>query len=86
MKKNKLQYSMFMLDFDTYMKIIKLAKKNGKKAGDNMQEEFKTIAKKYPHKFNFLGITNKDIDLLTGNLREKGLKIFNPKEYQRKKQ
>jgi len=83
--KNKKMQHMFIVDMDTVMEIIELAQKNGKKAGDSMQEEFEIILKKYPKKFEFLGATKKDVDMLTGNLREKGLKIFNLKEIDRKK-
>ena len=76
---------MWKLDIDTALEIFELAKSHGKKAGDNCQVEFDEIKKKYPEKFKDLGITNQDVDLLTGNLREKGLKILNLKEIERRK-
>jgi len=77
--------NMWLLDLDTVIEIFELAKKHGKKEGDNIQAEFDEIMKKYPDKFKYLGNTNKDIDLLTGDLREKGLKILNLNEEKRKR-
>ena len=67
---------------------IKLAKERGKKEGDNIEQEFFEIVekKKMTDKIKHLGKTEKDIDLLTGDLREQGLKILNLKEEERKRQ
>lgn len=70
---------------DAYIKIYELAKSHGKIPGDNMQAEFETIFKKYPNEFTFLNETNKDVDLLSGDLREEGIKVLNPKEIDRRK-
>lgn len=91
MKKNRkanniLSMSMFITDIETTLTIFELAKKNGKKAGDSCQEEFEIILKERPEKFTYIGKTEEDIDLLTGNLRERGLKILNIKEIDRRKQ
>ena len=83
--KNKKINQMFLMDLNTYLEIVELAKKRGKKAEDNMTSEFQEIIKKKADKINFLGNTNLDVDMITGNLREKGLKIFNMKEEERKK-
>ena len=64
---------------------IKLGKERGKKKGDNLEAEFFEIAKKKNKMPKHLGATEKDIDLLTGDLREEGLKIINMKEIERKK-
>jgi hypothetical protein len=79
-----------MLDIDTYIEImeeaIKLGKERGKKEGDNIEQEFFEIAAKLGkmEKIQHLGQTEKDIDLLSGNLRENGLKVFNIKEIERR--
>jgi SpoVK/Ycf46/Vps4 family AAA+-type ATPase len=75
---------MFMIDVDTALEIFELAKKHGKKVGDNCQEEFDEVRNKNPDKFVYVGNTEKDIDLLTGDLRENGLKIFNMNEIERR--
>ena len=74
----------FMLDIDTYLEIYELAKSHGKQAGDSMQEEFEEILKKKRDKFKFLGATNDNIDMITGNLREEGLRVLNMKEVERR--
>jgi hypothetical protein len=82
--------NLWLLNIDDFMTIyeeaIILGKERGKKEGDNLEEEFFEIAKKKGmlDKIKHLGETNQDIDLLTGNLREKGLKILNMKEIERK--
>jgi len=81
---NNLQ-SLFMTDIDTMIEIFELAKLRGKKAGDNCQDEFLEILKNKPDKFTYLGDTEQDIDLIGGNLRERGLKILNIKEIERRK-
>jgi len=65
---------------------IVLGKERGKKEGDNLEQEFFEIAEKKGilNKIKHLGQTDKDIDLLTGDLREQGYKIFNPKEQERR--
>ena len=73
----------WMLTIEQFDELIELASKHGKKAGDDMSEEFLEIKKK--HNFKYLGNTNKDIDLLTGDLREQGLKILNLHEEERKR-
>ena len=74
------------MDIDTYLEIIELGLKHGKKPGDSLQEEFEEVLKKKKGKIKYLGATNKDIDLLTGNLREEGLNVINLNEIERKKE
>ena len=81
---NNLQ-SLFITDIGTTLEIFELAKSRGKKAGDNCQDEFLEILKNKPDKFTYLGDTEQDIDLIGGNLRERGLKILNIKEIERRK-
>jgi len=85
MEKNKFKNLAWAIDVETYLEIVELAIKHGKKSGDNMHEEFEEILKKKKDKFELLGGTDKDIDLITGDLREKGLKILNIKEIHRRK-
>ena len=74
------------MDLGTYIEICELALKHGKKPGESMQEEFIEVLKKKQDKIKLIGETDKDVDLLTGNLRESGLKILNLKEIERKKE
>jgi hypothetical protein len=64
---------------------IILGKERGKKEGDNLEKEFFEIAEKKNKIPKHLGTTEMDIDLIAGNLREKGLKILNLKEEERKR-
>ena len=82
--KKKLNHA-FIMDAKIYLEICNLAQKHGKKEKDSMQEEFDEVLKKKRNKIKYIGSTNMDIDLLTGNLREKGLKIRNMNEENRRK-
>lgn len=77
--------AMYMLDVDTMLKVYELAKAHGKISDECIQSEFEEIKKLYPEKFKFIGITDQDIDMLSGNLRENGFKIKNLKEEERRK-
>jgi hypothetical protein len=74
---------MWEITMEQYFEICDLALKHGKKAGDSMQEEFDEIRKKY--QIQHLGCTDKDIDMLTGELRDKGKKVLNLNEEERKR-
>ncbi len=63
-----------------YPEAIELAKKNGKKPGEDFGKEFSEIAKKYNINITPLGSTEMDAGLITGNLRENGLKVKNLNE------
>ena len=80
---------LWQINLDDYIEImeeaIKLGKERGKKEGDNLEQEFFEIAIKKNKIPKHLGTTEKDIDLLTGDLRENGLKILNLKEEERRK-
>lgn len=76
---------MFMMSLDIYLEAIELAHKNGKVAGDSIAEELLEIMKKYKDKVTYLGETEKDKDLIVGNLREEGLKILDLDEKERQK-
>lgn len=78
--------SVFQITLDFYMEMVELARRRGKIVGDSMEKEFRELLEKYrkDKKIKYLGLTNQDIDLLTGNLREKGKKVFNIVEWRRK--
>ena len=84
--------NLFMLDIDTYIEImeeaIKLGKERGKKEGENIEQEFFEIAAKLRkmEKIQHLGQTEMDKGLITGNLREEGLKILDLEEEKRRKE
>lgn len=78
------EYYAYEIDLETYFEVYELAKKHGKKPGDSMQEEFEEILKKR-EKIKLIAKVDKDIDMLTGELRGKGLKVLNLKEIDRKK-
>lgn len=61
------------LNIDQYIEVYELAKANGKKPGDSMEDEFLIVMNK--HNLKPIAETNYDKDLLLGNLREEGLKI-----------
>ncbi len=70
--------NIWLLNIDDYLEIYDLAKKNGKKEGDNMQEEMLFVMNK--KNVSPIAKTNNDLDLLCGNLREQGIKVLNLKE------
>jgi len=84
--------NLFMLDIDTYIEIMEeaiiLGKERGKKEGENIEQEFFEIAAKLGkmEKIQHLGQTEMDKGLITGNLREEGLKILDLDEEKRRKQ
>ena len=63
-----------------YPEAVELARQRGKKPGDDFGEEFQEIAKKLNIKITYLGKSEMDASLLTGNLREEGKKILNLNE------
>jgi len=83
--------NIWTLSIDDYLTIMQetiiLGKERGKKEGDNLEQEFFEIAEKKGliDKIKHLGTTDKDIDLLTGDLRENGLNILNMNEEKRKR-
>ncbi|MCK9542089.1 MAG: hypothetical protein M0R03_08675 [Novosphingobium sp.] len=75
---------LFNTSMDMYIKIMELARLKGKKPGESIQEEFNEIMRANPDKFTLLGKTEADLDMLTGELRDRGLKVLNPKEKERR--
>jgi len=78
------------ISIDDYLEIMKdavdLGLSRGKKEGDNLEVEFFEVARRKGilDKINHVGKTDKDLDMLTGDLREEGIKILNLNEQQRK--
>lgn len=72
----------WVIDIDTMLEVYKLAQQRGKKAGENIEQEFLEVMKK--KNMTPVAKTDQDIDMLTGNLREEGMKILNMKEVDRK--
>ena len=57
----------FIMTIEDYLAIIELAKKNGKKAGDSMEEEMREYIKNKSH---IKKVEGEDEDIILGNLRE----------------
>jgi len=75
---------MWLITAEIYEEIINLALTHGKKEGESMQEEFEEIRKKHSE-IQHLGTTDKDIDMLTGEMRDRGQKILNLNEEERRR-
>jgi len=84
--------NLYLINPEDYLTImeeaIKLGKERGKKEGDNIEQEFFEIAAKLGkmEKIQHLGQTEMDKGLITGNLREEGLKILDLDEEKRRKE
>lgn len=81
-----MEYQILALELDIYLELVEYAKKMGIKEGENMEKAITQFAKENPKKITVIATTEKDIDLLTGNLREMGFKVLNIKEEERKKE
>ena len=84
--------NIYLINPEDYIEImgeaIILGKERGKKEGDNLEQEFFEVAKKRGKLNNIkhLGQTEMDKDLLLGNIREEGIKIFDLEEEKRRKE
>ena len=82
--------NIWSISIDDYITIMEeaiiLGKERGKVEGDNLETEFFEIAKKkgLTEQIKHLGTTDKDKDLLCGDMREEGLKVLNLDEIERK--
>jgi len=82
-------YNLWSMSIGDYLAIMKeaiiLGKERGKVEGDNLETEFFEIAKKkgLTEQIKHLGTTDKDKDLLCGDMREEGLKVLNLSELER---
>ena len=78
--------NMFLInDIDFLLKVYDLAREHGKKPGESIQEEFEELLKQNPEAVTLMGTTEEDIDMLSGNLREQGIKVTNLSEIDRAK-
>jgi predicted CopG family antitoxin len=62
-----------------------LASQRGKKAGDSFTDEIIELLIKKGKKLEYLGSTEKNIDVITGDLRESGIKVHNLNEEERRR-
>lgn len=77
----------FMINDVRAIPLIKqLCYKNCKKAGEGVAEEAVEVSKRHPEWVTIIGSTDYDADMLTGNLRERGMKILNLNELKRRKE
>lgn len=74
---------LYSLTVDQYLELMDLAILNGKVAGELMDEEFEVIVNKYNLKP--IGSTELDLDMLTGEMRDSGIKVTNINELERQK-
>ncbi len=83
--------NIYLINPEDYIEImgeaIILGKERGKKEGDNLEQEFFEVAEKRGKLNNIkhLGQTEMDKDLWLGNMRDKGIKIYNPDDENRRK-
>lgn len=63
--------------------MYQLGYKNRKKSGAGLAEEAIEVSKRHPSWVTILGTTKQDAGMITGNLREQGIKILNLQELQR---
>lgn len=80
------KFAYYQMGIDDLLAITELAKKHGKKAGDSMLDELHEYMKSKEGNVECLGTGDKDIDLITGDLRESGKKVLNFNELERRKQ
>lgn len=84
--------NIYLINPEDYIEImgeaIILGKERGKKEGEDISQEFFEIAAKKNKldKIKHLGQTEMDKGLITGNLREEGLKILDLDEEKRRKE
>ena len=79
-------YKAFIIkSLEAYLTVYELALANGKKPGESMQEEFESVSKEHPEWFEFIGDSELDADMLTGEFRDRGLKVINIQEIDRGK-
>ncbi len=77
------KYMMWEMDAKTVCKIIDLALKHGKKAGDSMEDELKEIIRTKQGNIKFRGLINEKGELkLTKPLKGKKILIIKNKEKQ----
>lgn len=73
--------AMWLTDIDTVIEVYELAKKEN----ITLQQAFEKVLPARDDKIKFIGTTDKDGDLISGELRERGHKILNINELERRK-
>lgn len=73
----------WMMTADDYIEIVKRAKDLGLKEGESMEEVLKEYMKEKNQKP--IAKTNKDLDVLCGDMREEGMKVLNMNELKNKR-
>lgn len=79
------------LDLELVIEAMELAQANGKKKGDSFEDELMEVIKARFDKGDYksakvLGSTDLDSDMLTGELRDRGMKVFNMSEELRRRE
>jgi hypothetical protein len=85
-EKEKMNNLFIIKNIKGYFLVYRLARKQGVRPGASMQLQFDIVYRKYPEYFEYLGKSEQDIDMISGNLRENGFKVKNLIEEQRKKE
>lgn len=68
----KKEYMVWMTDIDTILKVYDLAKSRGKKAGDNIQQEFFEVMEQSDSHIGLIGKTDKNnIKTIVDKIRKK---------------
>lgn len=73
-------------NWKTLILLYQIGFRNGLKSGESpTDKEYYEVYKRHPDWLEPLGQTNIDLDMLTGELRERGLKVLNTRELERRK-
>ena len=73
------------LTLDIYAEAMELGIKNGVKPGESFEKELLEVMKKHGIKPVPITGTNKTKDQILGDLREKGMRVFDPHEFDRRR-
>ena len=65
---------------------MRYAKFQGVKPGESFAKQLTEVIQRHPDWLGKVEECDKDIDLMTGDMREKGKKVFNLNEYMRQKE
>ena len=76
--------NMHIVDLVMYLEVVELALLHGKHEGEDMTAELEEVSRKYTDKIKFIGTTDMDADMMTGNMRENGYKVLNLEEIKRR--
>lgn len=64
---------------------MRYAKFQGVKPGESFAKQLMEVMKRHPEWVTKIEPCDKDIDMMTGDMREQGKKVFNLNEYMRQK-